>query len=66
MDSLDTFYKKRRAYGAMMGTRPPVIGQALTGTPAGLAAFMYDNNDGEPERLLTTAVPIGASTLIDA
>jgi pimeloyl-ACP methyl ester carboxylesterase len=51
-DSLDLFYKKRRAYGAMMGTRPQVIGQALTDSPAGLAAFMYDYNDGEPERLL--------------
>jgi pimeloyl-ACP methyl ester carboxylesterase len=51
-DSLDTFYKKRRAYGAMMGTRPQVIGQALTDSPAGLAAFMYDYNNGEPERLL--------------
>ena len=52
-DSLDTFYKMRRAYGAMMGTRPQVIGQALTDSPAGLAAFMYDYNNGEPERLLT-------------
>ena len=51
--SLDTFYKKRRAYAAMMGTRPQVIGQALTDSPAGLAVFMYDYNDGEPERLLT-------------
>ena len=52
-DALDTFYKKYRAYGAMMGTRPQVIGQALTDSPAGLAAFMYDYNNGEPERLLT-------------
>jgi len=52
-DSLDTFYKMRRAYAAMMGTRPQVIGQALTDSPAGLATFMYDYNDGEPERLLT-------------
>jgi pimeloyl-ACP methyl ester carboxylesterase len=51
-DSLDTFFKKYRAYGAMMGTRPQVIGQALTDSPAGLAAFMYDYNNGEPERLL--------------
>jgi pimeloyl-ACP methyl ester carboxylesterase len=51
-DSLDTFYKMRRAYGAMMGTRPQVIGQALTDSPAGLAVFMYDYNNGEPERLL--------------
>jgi pimeloyl-ACP methyl ester carboxylesterase len=52
-DSLDTFYKMRRAYAAMMGTRPQVVGQALSDSPAGLAAFMYDYNDGEPERLLT-------------
>ena len=51
-DSLDTFYKKRRAYAAMMGTRPQVIGQALADSPVGLAAFMYDYNDGEPERLI--------------
>jgi pimeloyl-ACP methyl ester carboxylesterase len=51
-DSLDTFFKMHRAYGAMMGTRPQVIGQALTDSPAGLAAFMYDYNNGEPERLL--------------
>ena len=50
--SLDTFYKKYRAYGAMMGTRPQVIGQALTDSPAGLAVFMYDYNNGEPQRLL--------------
>lgn len=50
--SLDIFYKKYRAYGAMMGTRPQVIGSALTDSPAGLAAWMYDYNNGEPERLL--------------
>jgi pimeloyl-ACP methyl ester carboxylesterase len=52
-ESLSTFYKMYRAYAAMMGTRPQVIGQALTDSPAGLAAFMYDYNNGEPERLLT-------------
>jgi pimeloyl-ACP methyl ester carboxylesterase len=51
-DSLDTFYKKYRAYGAMMGTRPQVIGYALTDSPVGLAAWIYDYNNGEPERLL--------------
>ncbi len=51
-NSLDTFYKKYRAYAAMMGTRPQTIGYALTDTPAGLAAWMYDYNNGEPERLL--------------
>ena len=51
-DSLDTFFKKYRAYGAMMGTRPQTIGYALTDSPVGLAAWIYDYNNGEPERLL--------------
>jgi pimeloyl-ACP methyl ester carboxylesterase len=51
-DSVDTFYKKHRAYGAMMGTRPQTIGYALTDSPVGLAAWIYDYNNGEPERLL--------------
>ena len=51
--AIDTFYKKYRAYGAIMGTRPQVIGYALTDSPVGLAAWMYDYNNGEPERLLT-------------
>jgi pimeloyl-ACP methyl ester carboxylesterase len=50
--SLETFYKKYRAYAAMMGTRPQAIGYALTDSPAGLAGWMYDYNNGEPERLL--------------
>jgi pimeloyl-ACP methyl ester carboxylesterase len=50
---VDTFYKKYRAYAAMMGTRPQTIGYALTDSPVGLAAWMYDYNNGEPERLLT-------------
>ena len=52
-NSLDTFYKKYRAYAAMMGTRPQTIGYALTDSPVGLAAWMYDYNNGEPERLLS-------------
>src|ERR687891_622192 len=52
-DSLDTFYKKYRAYAAVMGARPQTIGYALTDSPAGLAAWIYDYNNGEPERLLT-------------
>ncbi|HEX8399993.1 MAG TPA: alpha/beta fold hydrolase [Pyrinomonadaceae bacterium] len=51
-ESLDTFFKKYRAYGVMMGTRPQTIGYALTDSPAGLAAWIYDYNNGEPERLL--------------
>jgi pimeloyl-ACP methyl ester carboxylesterase len=50
--SLDTFFKKYRAYGAMMGTRPQTIGYALTDSPVGLAAWIFDYNNGEPERLL--------------
>src|SRR5215213_2252948 len=50
--SLDTFFKKYMAYAAMMGTRPQTIGYALADTPAGLAAWIYDYNNGEPERLL--------------
>ena len=51
--SVDTFFKKYRAYGAIMGTRPQTIGYALTDSPVGLAAWIYDYNNGEPARLLT-------------
>ena len=51
-DAVDAFYKMHRAYSAMMATRPQMIGYALTDSPAGLAAFMYDYNNGEPERLV--------------
>jgi pimeloyl-ACP methyl ester carboxylesterase len=50
--SVDTFYKKYRAYGVMMGTRPQTIGYALTDSPAGLAAWILDYNNGELARLL--------------
>jgi pimeloyl-ACP methyl ester carboxylesterase len=52
-DALDAFLKMTRAYSVMMATRPQMIGYALTDSPAGLAAFMADYNNGEPERLLT-------------
>lgn len=51
-DALDNLLKKKRAYALMMATRPQMIGYALTDSPIGLAAFIYDYNDGEPERLL--------------
>ena len=47
-DALDTFYKKYRAHAVMMATRPQTIGYALTDSPAGLAAWMYDYNNGDP------------------
>jgi pimeloyl-ACP methyl ester carboxylesterase len=62
-ESLDTFYKKNRAYSVMMATRPQTIGYALTDSPAGLAAWMWDYNDGEPERLLTKAEMLDDITL---
>lgn len=52
-NALDTFYKMYRAYGAIMGTRPQTIGYALTDSPIGLAAWIFDYNNGEPERRLT-------------
>jgi pimeloyl-ACP methyl ester carboxylesterase len=51
-NALDTFYKKYRGYGAIMGTRPQTIGYALTDSPVGLAAWMFDYNNGELERRL--------------
>src|SRR4051812_36120243 len=51
-DALGVFYKKYRGYAVMMGTRPQTIGAGLTDSPAGLAAWMFDYNNGEPRRLL--------------
>jgi pimeloyl-ACP methyl ester carboxylesterase len=50
--SLDTFTKRNRAYSVLMNTRPQMIGYALTDSPVALATFIYDYNNGEPERLL--------------
>jgi pimeloyl-ACP methyl ester carboxylesterase len=52
-DSVSDFSKKRRGYAVMMGTRPQTVGYGLTDSPVGLAAWMYDYNGGEPQRLLT-------------
>ncbi|WP_184086811.1 epoxide hydrolase family protein [Afipia massiliensis] len=51
-DSLDMFFRKYRAYGAIMGTRPQAIGYALADSPIGLAAWIFDYNNGEPTRRL--------------
>jgi len=51
-NSLETFYKKYRAYAAVMGTRPQTIGYTLSDSPVGLAAWMFDYNNGEPQRLI--------------
>ncbi len=47
-DSLDTFFKKYRAYGVIMGTRPQSLGYSLADSPVGLAAWIFDYNNGEP------------------
>jgi pimeloyl-ACP methyl ester carboxylesterase len=58
-DSLNTFFAKNAAYGAMMVTRPQTVGYGLSDSPVGLAAWMYDKfaqwtySGGEPERSLT-------------
>ena len=52
-ESVADFSRKRRGYAVMMGTRPQTVGYALTDSPVGLAAWMYDYNGGEPQRLLT-------------
>ena len=51
-NSLDTFFKKYMAYGAIMGTRPQAIGYGLSDSPVGLAAWIFDYNNGEPARRL--------------
>lgn len=52
-DALAVFNRKYRAYAAIMGTRPQTIAYSLSDSPAGLAAWMFDYNNGEPQRLLT-------------
>ncbi|MCK1621086.1 epoxide hydrolase [Bradyrhizobium sp. 159] len=52
-ETLAVFNNKYRAYAAIMGTRPQTIAYALADSPAGLAAWMFDYNNGEPQRLLT-------------
>jgi pimeloyl-ACP methyl ester carboxylesterase len=58
-ESLSTFFGKNAGYGAMMVTRPQTVGYALSDSPVGLAAWMYDKfaqwtySGGEPERSLS-------------
>jgi pimeloyl-ACP methyl ester carboxylesterase len=68
-DSLSNFFRKNAGYGAMMVTRPQTVGYALTDSPAGLAAWMYDKfaqwtySGGEPERSLTKDEMLDGITL---
>jgi pimeloyl-ACP methyl ester carboxylesterase len=57
--TLDIFYRKSTGYSAMMATRPQTIGYSLADSPAGQAAWMYDEfagwtfSGGDPEKSLT-------------
>ncbi len=62
-DSVSDFSRKRRGYAVMMGTRPQTVGYGLTDSPVGLAAWMYDYNDVEPQRLLTKDAMLDDITL---
>jgi pimeloyl-ACP methyl ester carboxylesterase len=68
-ESLSTFFTKNAGYGAMMVTRPQTVGYALTDSPAGLAAWMYDKfsqwtySGGDPERSLTKDEMLDAISL---
>jgi pimeloyl-ACP methyl ester carboxylesterase len=51
-ETLRNFVTKGFAYALIMGTRPQTISYGLTDSPSGLAAWIYDYHNGEPERLL--------------
>jgi pimeloyl-ACP methyl ester carboxylesterase len=54
---LTTLYTKRRAYAAMMGTRPQTL-YGVADSPVGLAAWLLDHGDGwgQPAAPVTSAV----------
>jgi pimeloyl-ACP methyl ester carboxylesterase len=57
--SLDYLYKKGSGYAGMMVTRPQTVGYALSDSPAGQAAWIYDKfadwtyTNGHPEQELS-------------
>ncbi|MGP0025866.1 MAG: epoxide hydrolase family protein, partial [Streptosporangiaceae bacterium] len=54
---LSTLYARRRAYAAMMGTRPQTL-YGVADSPVGLAAWLLDHGDGwgQPAAPVTSAV----------
>jgi pimeloyl-ACP methyl ester carboxylesterase len=62
-DAISAFVAKLAGYRVIQGTRPQTIGYALTDSPVGFAAWMYDYNRGEPQRLLTKDEVLGDITL---
>jgi len=56
-EQLTVLYARRRAYAAMMGTRPQTL-YGLADSPVGLAAWLLDHGDGwsQPAAPVTSAV----------
>jgi hypothetical protein len=56
-EQLTILYAKRRAYAALMGTRPQTL-YGLADSPVGLAAWLLDHGDGwgQPAAPVTSAV----------
>ena len=56
-EQLTILYARRRAYAAMMGTRPQTL-YGLADSPVGLAAWLLDHGDGwgQPAAPVTSAV----------
>ena len=56
-EQLPTLYARRRAYAAMMGTRPQTL-YGVADSPVGLAAWLLDHGDGwgQPAAPVTSAV----------
>jgi pimeloyl-ACP methyl ester carboxylesterase len=56
-EQLTILYARRRAYAAIMGTRPQTL-YALADSPVGLAAWLLDHGDGwsQPAAPVTSAV----------
>jgi len=56
-EQLTTLYTRRRAYAALMGTRPQTL-YGVADSPVGLAAWLLDHGDGwgQPAAPVTSAV----------
>jgi hypothetical protein len=56
-DQLNNLFTKKRAYAQMMGTRPQTL-HGLADSPVGLAAWLFDHDDGygQPAAAITSAV----------
>ncbi|RDK11942.1 epoxide hydrolase family protein [Cupriavidus lacunae] len=62
-DAINNFAARGSEYRFIMGTRPQMVGYGLADSPVAFAAFMYDHNNGEPQRLLTRDAVLDDITL---